>query len=544
MAQWSTVTDATTTPDDPTAARRPVRRVLLSVSDTTGLVELATALRAHGAELIASGGTARTLTEAGLPVTEVADLTGVPALLGGRVKTLHPVIHAGLLADPDLPEHRADLAALGAQPFDCAVVSLYPFAEAVASGASAAECLARLDVGGPTMIRAAAKNHAAVAVLTRPEDYPAMIAALEAGGTMAAQRLQWAATAFAHTAAYDAAIATWFADLTTVEPTAGPAAPAGPTWLPAHLHRSHQLVGELRYGENPHQAAVLLRARDPEHGVATATLRAGKSMSYSNYLDADAAYRAAYDHAQACIAIIKHANPCGVAVADTLAQAHARALACDPDAAFGGVVAATREVDAAAARAITSVFTEVIIAPGFTSEALAVLAERPSLRVLQVPAPHPGRRLEYRTISAGLLAQVADQGAPADEPGTWRIAAGSPPDAATAADCEFAWCCVRAPRSNAIVLVADTATVAIAAGQVSRVAAAQLAVTRAGDRAQGAVAASDGFFPFPDGLRVLAAAGVGAVVAPGGSVRDDEVAAAAAEAGITLLLTGVRHFSH
>jgi len=546
MAQWPTVTVPSALAGAEMSAPapvRPIRRALLSVSDTTGLAELAGDLIGQGVTLVASGGTAARLRQAGYPVTEVADLTGLPALLDGRVKTLHPVIHAGLLAEPDRPDHRADLAQLGAEPFDLAVVSLYPFAAAVASGADEQTCIAQIDVGGPALIRAAAKNHAHVAILTSPRQYPEARAALAAGGTTLAQRRRWAADAFAVTAAYDEAVSQWCAAAGPAEPE--PGAAEAPRWAPLVRREEHDRVTPLRYGENPHQPAYLYRSREHAPGVATAALLQGRAMSYTNYLDADAAYRAAHDHAGVCVAIIKHANPCGIAGGRDVAEAYHRAVACDPQAAFGGVIAVTRPLDAPAAAAIAELFTEVVLAPAFTEEALAILGTRPALRLLCVAAPHPGRRIEQRPISGGLLVQVADaMDSDGDDPRRWHVAAGAAPDDSLWADLEFAWRCVRAPRSNAIVLARQGATVGISAGHVSRVAAAHSAVAKAGERARGAVAASDGFFPFRDGLDALAAAGVQAVLAPAGSVRDDEVAAAAAAAGVTLIHASARHFSH
>ena len=526
------------------ATRRPIRRALLSVSDKTGLVDLAAGLHAHGVALVSTGSTAATLEAAGLPVTRVEQLTGFPECLDGRVKTLHPAIHAGLLADLRRPEHVATLAELGIEPFDLLVSNLYPFAQTVASGAGPDECVEQIDIGGPAMVRAAAKNHPTVAVVTDPAQYAEALAAVAAGGFTLAERAHLAAAAFAHTASYDVTVASWMA-ATLAGPQGHPDGfPqwAGATWTRAEV---------LRYGENPHQRAALYTSHDHRPGLARAVQLHGKEMSYNNYVDADAARRAAYDHLDPAVAIIKHANPCGIAVADPadpdpIAAAHRAAHACDPTSAYGGVIATNRTVTVGMATQVADVFTEVIVAPGYEPGALEVLTRKKNLRILTVPAPHPGRRVEMRTISGGMLAQTVDDlSAPGDDPATWRLVAGDPVDQATLADLEFAWRTVRAVRSNAIVLARGRATVGVGMGQVNRVDASRLAVTRAGaQRARGAVAASDAFFPFPDGLEVLLEAGAAAVVQPGGSVRDEEVIEAARAAGVPMYFTGTRHFAH
>ncbi len=527
----------------------PIRRALVSVSDKTGLVELATALVAAEVEIVSTGSTAQTIRDAGLPVTDVAAVTGYPESLDGRVRTLHPAIHAGLLADLRLEAHEAELAAMGIAPFELVISNLYPFVQTVASGAPVNDVIEQIDIGGPALVRASAKNHANVAIVTSPDSYPQVLKALTLGGTTLAQRQRLAGEAFAHTAAYDAAVSEYFAILVArwsyEERASVPATPA-PSELASEvsLTVTATLATSLRYGENSHQSAALYRI-DGAPGIAQAIQHGGKEMSYNNYVDADAALRAAYDHAGPAIAIIKHANPCGIATASTLVEAHARAHACDPVSAFGGVIAANRVIDRATAESIAPIFTEVVVAPGFDADALEVLAAKKNLRVLEVPGGWPvaaGGQSEIRQISGGLLAQEPDAHfAPASE---WTLAAGSPADAATLADLEFAWRAVRAVKSNAILLAHDGASVGVGMGQVNRVDSCRLAVTRAGERAVGSVAASDAFFPFADGLEILLEAGVRAVVQPGGSIRDDEVVAAAEKAGVTMYFTGERHFFH
>ncbi|WP_298456120.1 bifunctional phosphoribosylaminoimidazolecarboxamide formyltransferase/IMP cyclohydrolase [uncultured Cellulomonas sp.] len=533
---------------DPTAAetRRPLRRALVSVYDKTGLAELATALHEAGVELVSTGSTAATIAAAGVPVTPVEQLTGFPECLDGRVKTLHPRVHAGILADTRRPEHVAQLAELGIEAFDLVVVNLYPFTATVASGAGPDECVEQIDIGGPSMVRAAAKNHPSVAVVVDPTRYDDVVAAAGAGGFTLAERRSLGAAAFVHTATYDVAVASWMGNVLAPEGSDHGQPPAAP--FPAWVGATWDRRAVLRYGENPHQPAALYTSGHGADGLAQAEQLHGKEMSYNNYVDADAAWRAAHDHDGPAVAIIKHANPCGIAVGADIAQAHARAHACDPLSAFGGVIAANQVVTAAMAQQVAPVFTEVVVAPGFEPAALEILTAKKNIRLLQVPTP-PSARVELRPVSGGLLMQHVDAvDAPGDDPTTWTLAAGEPADAATLADLAFAWRSVRAVKSNAILLAADGASVGVGMGQVNRVDSCRLAVERAGagegGRARGSVAASDAFFPFPDGLQVLLDAGVRAVVQPGGSVRDDEVVAAAQAAGATLYLTGTRHFAH
>ncbi|GAA1481450.1 bifunctional phosphoribosylaminoimidazolecarboxamide formyltransferase/IMP cyclohydrolase [Gordonia sinesedis] len=516
--------------------RRPVRRALISAYDKTGLTELAAALHAAGVELVSTGSTAKTIAETGIPVVEVSDVTGFPEALDGRVKTLHPKVHAGILADSRKPTHVDQLAELDVTPIDLVVVNLYPFTETVASGATVDECIEQIDIGGPSMVRGAAKNHASVAVVVDPGDYAEAATAVADGGFTLEQRQQLAAKAFRHTADYDVAVASWMSSV--VAPAAEDA--RFPEWVGATWDRA----AVLRYGENPHQAAALYTSAAGQPGLASATQLHGKQMSYNNYTDADAAWRAAYDFDAPAVAIIKHANPCGIAVGADIAEAHRKAHATDPVSAYGGVIAANREITVEMAEQVAEIFTEVIVAPGFADGALSVLTRKKNIRVLEaVPPQRAG--VETRPISGGLLMQQRDIiDADGDDPANWSLAAGAPADAQTLADLEFAWRACRSVKSNAILLAHDGAAVGVGMGQVNRVDAAHLAVQRAGDRAAGSVAASDAFFPFPDGLQVLLAAGVSAVVQPGGSIRDNEVIDAAAEAGVTLYLTGARHFAH
>lgn len=528
----------------------PVRRALVSVSDKSGLLELAAALVAAGVEIVSTGSTARQIAEAGYAVTEVREVTGFPESLDGRVKTLHPAVHAGILADLRRADHELELAELGFAPFDLVVVNLYPFVETVASGAAVDEVIEQVDIGGPAMVRSAAKNHANVAIVVSPRSYADVIAAVKAGGTTLAQRQLFAAEAFSHTAAYDAAVAEYFATHVGVSDGVKVSEGVGDSdghatdgEAPAHTSLVLQF-GEptaLRYGENSQQAATLFRALGGR-GIAQATQLNGKEMSYNNYVDADAALRAAYDFAEPAVAIIKHANPCGIAVAADIATAHRLAHECDPVSAFGGVIAANRLIDAAAAVSIKPIFTEVVIAPDFTEDALEILMGKKNLRLLQLPAGYSREAVEWRQISGGILEQVPDTHfVPFSN---WVLATGDPADEATRADLEFAWRAVRAVKSNAILLAHNGASVGVGMGQVNRVDSCKLAVERAGARSQGSVAASDAFFPFADGLQILVDAGVRAVVQPGGSVRDDEVVAAAQAAGTTMYFTGERHFFH
>ena len=577
-------TEGLTSPD-----RVPVRRALVSVYDKTGLVELATALDGAGVEILSTGSTAAVIAGAGLPVTPVEEVTGFPECLQGRVKTLHPAVHAGILADRRKPDHMDQLAALGVAPIDLVVVNLYPFTDTVASHAPFDACVEQIDIGGPAMVRAAAKNHPAVAVVTDPDRYTQVVRAVEDGGFTLAQRRELAAAAFAHTAAYDAAVATWLAQQVEAGEAAEAAdaveaangAPAAPAGMPRYVGAAYHRLATLRYGENPHQrAAVYTTAPAGPAGVAGARQLSGKAMSFNNYTDTDAAVRAAYDHGETtCVAVVKHANPCGIAVSPTgdVAEAHRKAHACDPVSAYGGVIATNATVTAAMARQVKPVFTEVVAAPAYEPEAVEILATKRNLRVLVVEPPAPGG-YDVKQISGGAVIQERDLvDAPGDLPSGWRLVAGEPASPDVIADLVFAWRAVRAVRSNAILLARDGATVGVGMGQVNRVDSCRLAVERANtlgsrstgdaaaapakgavggaqagdvltgvpeERARGAVAASDAFFPFADGLQVLLDAGVRAVVQPGGSIRDSEVIAAARAAGVTMYLTGTRHFSH
>lgn len=525
--------------------RKAVRRALVSVYDKTGLVELATGLHQAGVELVSTGSTAAKIAEAGIPVTKVEDLTGFPECLEGRVKTLHPRVHAGVLADTRKPEHLAQLEELGIEAFQLVIVNLYPFTQTVASGATPDECVEQIDIGGPSMVRAAAKNHPSVAVVVDPAKYEGVLAAVEAGGFNLFERTALAAQAFQHTASYDVAVATWMTEslVETVAPseeTDDSALSKFPRWVGATWNRS----AVLRYGENPHQAAALYDSPAGPAGLAQAKQFHGKEMSYNNYTDGDAAWRAAYDHSEPAVAIIKHANPCGIAVGADIAEAHRKAHACDPVSAFGGVIAANREVTVEMAEQVADIFTEVVIAPSYAPGAVEVLARKKNVRVLEAAAPTE-TGIELRPISGGALLQDRDVlDADGDNSANWTLVVGDAADEKTLADLEFAWRACRAVKSNAILLANDGASVGVGMGQVNRVDSAHLAVQRAGDRAKGSVAASDAFFPFPDGLQVLLDAGVRAVVQPGGSVRDNEVIEAAREAGVTLYLTGARHFAH
>jgi phosphoribosylaminoimidazolecarboxamide formyltransferase/IMP cyclohydrolase len=511
------------------------------VSDKSGLIDLATALNAAGVEIVSTGSTAKNIAAAGIPVTEVAAVTGYPESLDGRVRTLHPAIHSGLLADLRLESHERELAEQGIAPFELVISNLYPFVETIAAGVTGDAAVEQIDIGGPAMVRASAKNHANVAIVTSPAIYPQVLEALAAGGTTLAQRRVLAAEAFAHTASYDAAVAAWFA----TSPFEGDAGAEAVASAPQHVSLEGTLKQVLRYGENSHQTAALY-LRDGGHGIAQAEQLHGKEMSYNNFVDADAALRAAYDFTSPAVAIIKHANPCGIAVAastgDPIATAHRRAHECDPVSAYGGVIAANRPVSLEAAQAIKDIFTEVVIAPGFDADALELLKTKKNLRLLQLPADYVREDTEVKQISGGLLLQSLDAHfAPFAD---WTLVAGPAVDDATRADLEFAWTAVRAVKSNGILLAHDGASVGVGMGQVNRVDSCHLAVDRAGDRAKGSVAASDAFFPFADGLEVLLNAGVRAVVQPGGSVRDEEVIAAAAAAGVSMYFTGERHFFH
>ncbi|MFI7101169.1 bifunctional phosphoribosylaminoimidazolecarboxamide formyltransferase/IMP cyclohydrolase [Streptomyces sp. NPDC050161] len=515
--------------------KRPIRRALVSVYDKTGLEELAKGLHAAGVQLVSTGSTAGKIAAAGVPVTKVEELTGFPECLDGRVKTLHPKVHAGILADLRLTDHQRQLADLGVEPFDLVIVNLYPFQETVASGATPDECVEQIDIGGPSMVRAAAKNHPSVAVVVNPGRYDDVLQAVSGGGFDLTARKRLAAEAFQHTAAYDVAVASWFAD--------GYAA-ADDSGFPEFIGSTYVRKNVLRYGENPHQGAALYTAA-AGGGLADAEQLHGKEMSYNNFTDTDAARRAAYDHAEPCVAIIKHANPCGIAVADDVAEAHRKAHACDSLSAYGGVIAVNRPVSVAMAEQVAEIFTEVIVAPGYEDGALEVLSRKKNIRVLRAPEA-PSAPVEVKAIDGGALLQVTDRlQADGDDPAAWTLAAGAALNADELAELAFAWRAGRAVKSNAILLAKDGATVGVGMGQVNRVDSAKLAVQRAGEeRARGAYASSDAFFPFPDGFEVLAEAGVKAVVQPGGSVRDELVVEAAEKAGVTMYFTGARHFFH
>jgi phosphoribosylaminoimidazolecarboxamide formyltransferase/IMP cyclohydrolase len=516
--------------------RRPVRRALISVYDKAGLLDLATGLHAAGVEIVSTGSTAQRIADAGIPVTPVEELTGFPETLDGRVKTLHPRVHAGLLADTRRPEHLAQLEQLGVAPFDMLVSNLYPFTETVASGATQDECVEQIDIGGPAMVRASAKNHDSLAVITDPARYDWVLEQVAAGGFLLADRRRLAAEAFRHTASYDVAVASWMGSVL---------APEADTVFPAWAGATWERKATLRYGENPHQAAALYVSPGGS-GLAQAEQLHGKEMSYNNYVDADAAWRAAHDHGdQPTVAVIKHANPCGIAVGADVAEAHRKAHATDPVSAYGGVIATNREVSVEMAQQVKDIFTEVVLAPSFADGALEILTSKKNLRVLRLPGEVRRTGAEMRPISGGLLLQQRDAvDAAGDDPSSWKLVAGEPVSDEVLADLAFAWRACRAVKSNAILLASDGAAVGVGMGQVNRVDSCKLAVTRAGDRARGAVAASDAFFPFPDGLEVLLEAGVRAVVHPGGSIRDEQVTAAAAAAGVALYLTGTRHFAH
>ena len=518
--------------------KREIRRALVSVWDKAGLEDIARALHARGVELVSTGSTAATIAALGIPVTQVQDVTGFPECLDGRVKTLNPRIHAGLLADVRLASHRDQLVEFDIEAFQLLVVNLYPFVDTVASGASEDDCIEKIDIGGPAMVRAAAKNHANVAVLTSAAQYPMLLGALDEGGFTLAQRQRLAAEAYIHTATYDVAVATWMGSV--VAPT--DEGSGFPTWVGATWNRKQV----LRYGENPHQRSAVYTSGNGDAGLAGAQQLHGKEMSYNNYVDADAARRAAYDFSEPAVAIIKHANPCGIATGSDVAEAHRKAHATDPVSAFGGVIATNRTVTVAMAEQVAEIFTEVVVAPGFEPEAVEILSRKPSIRLLVAPDLVSEETIDMRVISGGMLMQATDKFQSAgDDVATWTLVAGEPADAATLADLAFAWRAVRCVKSNAILLASDAAAVGIGMGQVNRVDSARLAVSRAGDdRARGSVAASDAFFPFADGLQVLIDAGVRAVVEPGGSVRDEEVIAAAKAAGITMYFTGTRHFFH
>jgi len=510
--------------------RKQIRRALISVYDKDRLIEIGKALSSAGVEILSTGSTAKNLSDAGIAVTEVSTYTGFPEIMGGRVKTLHPRVHGGILADQNNPEHLAAIAELDIAPFDLVIINLYPFAATLASGANFEECIEQIDIGGPSMLRGAAKNHGSVAVICQTSQYDQLLDAIKVGGFTEAERRQLALEVFRTTAEYDLAIATWLGQSDGKD-------------LPDWFGHIWQRENSLRYGENPHQSAAIYSGGSA--GIVGAQQLHGKEMSFNNYTDAEAAWRAVLDHRDPAVAIMKHANPCGVAVCEQgVAVAYQHAHECDPVSAFGGVVAANRTVDLAMAEPLSKIFTEVIIAPGYDQDALELLMKKPSIRILKcdVTAINP---YELRPVSGGVLLQSTDLiDADGDAPAHWTQVSGQPADAQMMKDLEFAWRSVRSVKSNAILLAKNTASVGIGMGQVNRVDSARLAVSRAGDRVEGSVAASDAFFPFADGLQILIDAGVSAVVQPGGSVRDEEVIAAAKAAGIAMFFTGTRHFSH
>lgn len=509
--------------------RKPIRRALVSVYDKDRLLELGKVLAEAGVEILSTGSTAKTLQDAGIAVTEVSSYTGFPEIMGGRVKTLHPRVHSGILADQNNPEHLAAIKDLDIEPFDLVVINLYPFLKTIMSGAKFEDCIEQIDIGGPSMLRGAAKNHGSVAVLCHEHQYDAAIKAIKAGGFTAQERKELALEVFRTTAEYDLTIASWLGTTISMEM---------PDWLGLIWKRQNT----LRYGENPHQQAAIFAGGPP--GIVSAVQSHGKEMSFNNFTDADAAWRAALDHSEPCVAIIKHANPCGIATGSDIADAYKKAHLCDPVSAFGGVVAANRKVTVAMAEPLSQIFTEVIIAPEYEPEALEILMKKPSIRILTNPITRISP-LEYRPVSGGILVQQTDLiNAEGDNCDNWKQVTGVPVSADVLADLQFAWRAVRAVKSNAILLAHNGAAVGIGMGQVNRVDSAKLAVDRAGDRVKGSVAASDAFFPFADGLEILTNAGVTAIVQPGGSVRDEEVIAAAEKAGIAMFFTGTRHFSH
>ena len=549
--------------------RVPIRRALISVYDKTGLEDLAKGLHAAGVRIVSTGSTAKKIAAAGIPVQEVEEVTGSPEMLDGRVKTLHPRVHGGILADRRVPAHMETLEEMGIEAFDLVVVNLYPFVETVRSGAELDAVVEQIDIGGPAMVRSAAKNHAAVAVVVDPSFYSEVVTAAAEGGFDLKTRQRLAAKAFAHTAAYDTAVATWTASQFLDEDAEGVV--RWPAYAGLALERSEV----LRYGENPHQQAALYVDKAAPAGIAQADQLHGKAMSYNNFVDADAALRAAFDFADPAVAIIKHANPCGIAVAtpgaqDPIADAHRKAHACDPVSAYGGVVAANRTVTKGMAETLSGIFTEVVVAPDFEPEAVEILSKKKNIRLLAMPEGYDRYPTEFRQISGGMLVQSSDRvDAEGDDPANWTLASGEAADQATLADLAFAWRASRAAKSNAILLAKDGASVGVGMGQVNRVDSCRLAVERANtlgvavesevdsaggasggdasaapERSRGAVAASDAFFPFADGLQILIDAGVKAVVQPGGSVRDEEVIAAAKAAGVTMYFTGSRHFFH
>lgn len=545
----------------------PVKRALISVSNKAGLIELADALATAGVEIVSTGSTAATIRAAGHEVTDVSTLTGFPESLDGRVKTLHPSVHAGILADLRLEAHENQLEDLSIAAFELVVVNLYPFVETVQSGAAPADVIEQIDIGGPALVRASAKNHPNVAIVVDPDNYGEIISAVQAGGTNLRFRQKLASLAFGHTADYDLSVSLWFTEnvydqwqddaeaqgpdiVGQFEAVLGTSAETSfdtETSFPDTLVIEASRSAVLRYGENAHQAAALYLGEGGQ-GVAQAAQLHGKEMSYNNYVDADAAVRAAYDFAEPAVVIVKHSNPCGIAVAgpkapDGIASAHHRAHDCDPVSAFGGVIAANRTVTLGMAETVSQIFTEVLVAPGFEPAAFELLSAKKNIRLLELPAGYRRSPLELRQISGGLLVQESDTFED-QHAANWQLVTGEEVDDVTRADLEFAWKACRSVKSNAILLARGGASVGVGMGQVNRVDSCHLAVKRAGKRAAGSVAASDAFFPFADGLQVLLEAGVTAVVQPGGSVRDEEVIAAATQAGVAMYFTGERHFFH
>ena len=507
--------------------RKVIRRALVSVYDKDRLLEIGIALRNAGIEILSTGSTAATLASGGIAVGQISAYTGFPEIMGGRVKTLHPRVHSGILADQNNPEHLAAIKDLDIEPFDLVIINLYPFAATIASGADFAECIEQIDIGGPAMLRGAAKNHSSVATICQTSQYDQLIEAIVAGGFTDADRRRLALEVFRTTAEYDLTIATWLGQSDEL-----------PEWFGRIWHRDRA----LRYGENQHQDAAIYSGGPP--GIVNAKQLHGKEMSFNNYVDAEAAWRAALDHTDPCVAIIKHANPCGIAIAIDIASAHKKAHSCDPLSAFGGVVAANRQVSVAMALQLSEIFTEVVIAQSYEDGAVEILAKKPSIRILQcgvTEIPH----LEMRPVSGGVLLQESDLiNANGDASSTWTQVSGALVSASVMKELEFAWRSVRAVKSNAILLSNDGASIGIGMGQVNRVDSARLAISRGGDRVKGSVAASDGFFPFADGLQILIDAGIIAIVQPGGSIRDEEVISAAQTSGIAMFFTGTRHFSH
>ena len=516
--------------------RLPIRRALVSVYDKTGLADLGKVLAQAGVEIVSTGSTASTLAASGVPVIAVESVTGFPECLDGRVKTLHPAIHAGLLADRRLESHREALRELGIAPFDLVVSNLYPFAETVASGAGIDECVEQIDIGGPSMVRGAAKNHPSVAIVTSPGQYPELVAALAAGGYTLEQRKALAAAAFVHTATYDIAVASWMGSVLTDS--------SGGDGFPVWMGGSWDKVGGLRYGENSHQVAALYAAASGPAGLTQAEQLHGKEMSFNNYTDGDAAYRAAYDFAEPAVAIIKHANPCGIAVGTDIAEAHRLAQACDPVSAFGGVIAVNRPLSVEAAAQIAEIFTEVVIAPDDEAGSLEILGRKKNLRVLDmdVTSIHRVTGFDQKRVMGGVLAQEWDM-AKFDRASCDPVSKRKP----TPAEWEslaFAWNVAKHVKSNAIVFATANQTIGIGAGQMSRIDSVKIAISKAQQPLKGTVVASDGFFPFRDNVDAIAKTGALAIIQPGGSVKDEEVVKAADELGLSMVFTGKRHFKH